>query len=91
MQSTSTFIAGMIIGLIFQWKLALVAIACLPVLISSGYIRLCVFVLKDERNKAAHAFSAQLACEAAGSILTIASLTGKRIFFDCTARVSRSL
>ena len=34
-----------------------------------------VVVLKDEQNKKAHSSSAQLACEAAASIRTVASLT----------------
>lgn len=40
MQSVATIITGAIIGLAFQWKLALVGIACMPVLVSAGYIRL---------------------------------------------------
>ena len=80
--------------------------ACLPLLMSSGYIRLVSFgfdrglsctyanklkrvvVLKDQMNKKAHAESAQLACEAAGSIRTVASLTREA---DCLALYSKSL
>jgi hypothetical protein len=39
-QSISTVIAGSILGLVFVWKLALVGIACIPLLVSTGYIRL---------------------------------------------------
>jgi ATP-binding cassette subfamily B (MDR/TAP) protein 1 len=84
----------------------LIIIACLPLLVSSGYIRLVSFgfdrrlsctygyeskrvvVLKDQINKKAHAESAQLACEAAGSIRTVASLTREA---DCLALYSESL
>ena len=45
-------------------------------------------VLKDQMNKKAHAESAQLACEAAGSIRTVASLTREA---DCLALYSKSL
>ena len=80
--------------------------ACLPLLMSSGFIRLVSFgfdhglfcayayklkrviVLKDQKNKKAHAESAQLACEAAGSIRTVASLTREA---DCLALYSKSL
>ena len=80
--------------------------ACIPLLISSGYIRLVSFdfdcrlscayacklkrvvVVKDQINKKAHADSAQLACEAAGSIRTVASLTREA---DCLALYSKSL
>jgi len=39
-QSIATLIAGSILGLCFIWKVALVAIACIPLLVSAGYIRL---------------------------------------------------
>ena len=45
-------------------------------------------MLKDQKNKKAHSDSAQLACEAAGSIRTVASLTREA---DCLALYSRSL
>jgi ATP-binding cassette subfamily B (MDR/TAP) protein 1 len=45
-------------------------------------------MLKDERTKKAHEKSAQIACEAAGAIRTVASLTREK---DCTEIYSRSL
>lgn len=47
-----------------------------------------IVVLKDQRNKKAHADSAQLACEAAGAIRTVASLTRED---DCVELYSKSL
>ena len=47
-----------------------------------------VIIMKDQKNKKAHAESAQLACEAAGSIRTVASLTREA---DCLALYSKSL
>lgn len=47
-----------------------------------------VVVLKDQKNKKAHEQSAQLACEAAGAIRTVASLTREG---DCLDLYSRSL
>ncbi|KAF8575980.1 ste6-like protein [Ramaria rubella] len=87
-QALSCLIGASIIGLAYSWKLALVGIACIPFLISAGYIRLRVVVLKDQINKTAHAASAQLACEAAGSIRTVASLTRED---ECCALYSESL
>lgn len=60
----------------------------MPLLISMGYTRLQVVVLKDRNNKAAHENSAQLACEAAGAIRTVASLTRED---DCLDQYSLSL
>jgi ATP-binding cassette subfamily B (MDR/TAP) protein 1 len=62
--------------------------ACYPLVISAGYIRLRVVVLKDQTNKKSHAASAQLACEAAGSIRTVASLGREE---DCCRQYSVSL
>ena len=104
-QSIATLVSGSILGLCFIWKVALVAIACIPLLVSAGYIRLVsqiyhfvpsisanisqrVVVLKDQANKRAHEESAQLACEAAGSIRTVASLTREA---DCLRLYSESL
>ncbi|KAG1728170.1 P-loop containing nucleoside triphosphate hydrolase protein [Suillus paluster] len=79
-QSITTLIAGLIIGFAYAWKPAIVGMACIPVLVSAGFIRLQVVVLKDKKNKAEHESSAQIACEAAAAIRTIASLTREE---DC--------
>ena len=81
-------------------------LACMPVVVSTGYIRLVsrisaipiyaaqlccrqrVVVLKDQTNKKAHEESAQVACEAAGAIRTVASLTRED---DCSRVYSESL
>ena len=47
-----------------------------------------VIVLKDQTNKKAHEESAQLACEAAGSIKTVAALTRED---DCIRLYGQSL
>ncbi|KZV67726.1 P-loop containing nucleoside triphosphate hydrolase protein [Peniophora sp. CONT] len=87
-QSMSTLVLGVILGLIFIWKIGLVGLACIPLLMSTGYIRLRVVVLKDQHNKKSHEDSAQLACEAAGAIRTVASLTREE---DCLRLYSESL
>ncbi|KIJ64522.1 hypothetical protein HYDPIDRAFT_89952 [Hydnomerulius pinastri MD-312] len=87
-QAFTTLIGGSAIGLAYAWKPALVGMACIPFLVSAGYIRLRVVVLKDQQNKAAHENSAQLACEAAASIRTVASLTREE---DCLRLYSSSL
>lgn len=74
-QSCATLIGGIIIGLCYGPLLALIAIACIPLVISSGYIRLRVVVQKEAKTKKWHAASAQLASEAAGAVRTVASLT----------------
>jgi ATP-binding cassette subfamily B (MDR/TAP) protein 1 len=87
-QGFSTLIIGITLGVIFAWRVGLVGMACAPLLVTTGYIRLQVVVLKDQKNKKAHHASAQVACEAAGAIRTVASLTRED---DCTRIYSRSL
>lgn len=68
--------------------LALIGIACIPLTISGGFLRLKVVVLKDQKLKKIHAASAHLASEAAGSVKTVASLTRED---DVDAIYSKSL
>ncbi|KAI5480306.1 ATP-binding cassette, subfamily B (MDR/TAP), member 1 [Pseudohyphozyma bogoriensis] len=79
-QSGFTLLGGSIIGLSYGWRVSLVGIACFPFTIAAGLVRLRVVVLKDAKNKKAHEQSAQMACEAAGAIRTVASLTREE---DC--------
>ena len=87
-QSAATLIIGVILGISFAWQLGLVGLACVPLVVSAGFVRLHVVVLKDQKNKKAHEDSAQLACEAAGAIRTVASLTREE---DCLRLYSESL
>jgi ATP-binding cassette, subfamily B (MDR/TAP), member 1 len=87
-QAAATVVIGSIVGLIYGWKLALVGIAIIPFVFVAGYIRLRVVLLKDEANKRFHEDSAQIACEAAVAIRTIAALTRER---DCVKIYSRCL
>ncbi|KAF8652628.1 hypothetical protein AX16_004289 [Volvariella volvacea WC 439] len=87
-QSIATLVIGVIMGMIYLWKVGLVGLACTPLLIGCGWIRLRVLVQRDEHNKVEHESSAQLACESAGSIRTVASLT---LEDHCLQRYSQSL
>ncbi|KAG8914035.1 GTPase-activating protein [Tulasnella sp. 408] len=78
-QSVATVIGGAVIGFVFAPKLGAVGL---------GYIRLRIIVLKDQVNREAHQDSAQLACEAAGAVRTVQSLTREN---DCYTEYSRSL
>lgn len=79
-QNVFTIIAGSAVGLAYSWKIALIGIACVPLNLAAGIARLRVVELKDAKNKESHSESAQLACEAAAAIRTVASLTREK---DC--------
>ncbi|TXT05131.1 uncharacterized protein COLE_06451 [Cutaneotrichosporon oleaginosum] len=88
LQAVVTLVGGVIVGLCYGPLLSLIGIACVPLIIGSGYIRLRVVVLKEEKTKKWHAGSAQLASEAAASVRTVASLTREE---DVEAIYARSL
>ncbi|KAJ1604138.1 hypothetical protein NDA14_002305 [Ustilago hordei] len=87
-QSISTLVTGAIIALANGWKLSLVVIACIPLTLSAGFVRLQLVVLKDARIKKAYQGSAAKACEAAGSMRVVASLTREE---DCLEIYRREL
>lgn len=87
-QSCSTITIGLVIGFVYAPKLAALGLACVPFILSSGYIRFLLVVPKDRANKIAHDDSAQLACEAVGAVRTVVSLTREE---DCLRLYSRSL
>ncbi|PBK89179.1 multidrug resistance protein 1 [Armillaria gallica] len=87
-QSISTLVGGTVLGLIFVWKVGLVGLAVTPLLVSTGYIRFRVVILKDQKTKKAREASAQVACESAGAIRTVASLT---LEDDCCNQYASSL
>jgi ATP-binding cassette subfamily B (MDR/TAP) protein 1 len=70
-----SLVAGLVVGFAFAPKIAAVALACTPLLIAAGYSTFQIVSEKDEVNKKAHEQSAAVACEAAASIRTVASLT----------------
>lgn len=72
----------------YAWRLALVGVACIPLTLSAGLVRLRVVNLKDEKTRRAHDSAAQTACEAAGAIRTVASLTREK---DAVEVYSRAL
>ncbi|KAJ7720288.1 P-loop containing nucleoside triphosphate hydrolase protein [Mycena maculata] len=87
-QALATLVGGLILGWVFAWKIGLVALACTPILVVGGFVRFRVLVLRGQESLKAHAASAQLACEAAAAIRTVASLTREQ---DCCDAYSRSL
>ncbi|KAG8937440.1 GTPase-activating protein, partial [Tulasnella sp. 424] len=95
-QCVATAIGGTIIGIVYAPKLGAVGFgksyalldACTPFFFLAGYVRLRLVTLKDQANKPAQEYSGQLACEAAGSVKTVQSLTREK---DSCDEYSRSL
>ncbi|RHZ65785.1 hypothetical protein Glove_311g54 [Diversispora epigaea] len=75
LQVITTVVLGFIIGLAVGWKLTLVCAVCIPLLIGSGAIRMKMLNGFQGKTKRAYEESAQIACEGAGNIRTVAALT----------------
>ncbi|KAJ8098949.1 P-loop containing nucleoside triphosphate hydrolase protein [Lipomyces tetrasporus] len=69
-----TLAAGMILSLCIGWKLALVCIACMPILIGCGAGRVYVMTHMQATAKQAYLESADSACEAIRDVRTVAAL-----------------
>jgi ABC-type multidrug transport system fused ATPase/permease subunit len=78
----TNLVGGAIVALIFGWKLGLTAIACLPILVFSGFFRIYIITYFAEKAKGAYEKSAQLACEAVAAIRTIQALTRESNVFE---------
>ncbi|KAK9719748.1 hypothetical protein K7432_004602, partial [Basidiobolus ranarum] len=78
LQVIVNIIGGFIVGLCYGWKLTLVVMTCVPLLMAAGVIRMKMMNGYQEQTKVAYEHSAQLACEAASSIRTVASLTREK-------------
>ncbi len=78
LQISTNLVGGMLISLIYGWKLALVGMSVLPLMILAGSFRLKVLTYFAEKSKQAYARSAQLACESVAAIRTVQSLTRER-------------
>ncbi|KAJ5100387.1 P-loop containing nucleoside triphosphate hydrolase protein [Penicillium angulare] len=69
-------IGGLIMSLVYNWKLALVSIcAVAPICVLSGYIRFRYELQFENMNDAVFAESSQFASEAIGAFRTVTSLT----------------
>ena len=71
----TTLIAAITVGTALAWKLALVCVACIPVLLGCGFFRFWLLAQFQRRAKKAYEKSASFACEATSAIRTVASLT----------------
>ncbi|GAA6027164.1 hypothetical protein JCM8097_002446 [Rhodosporidiobolus ruineniae] len=74
-QSCSTVLIGIIIGLVFSWRIALVGVACLPFTLSTGLSQVYLVFLLDAKQVKYYEASAQMASEAAAAVRTVAALT----------------
>ncbi|ODV91347.1 hypothetical protein CANCADRAFT_44945 [Tortispora caseinolytica NRRL Y-17796] len=73
--SLVTLVAGCVLGLSLNWKLALVCISCVPVLMFCGFMRVYTIKLIEQKAQTVYEDSSKAACEASNAIRTVVSLT----------------
>lgn len=77
-QSTMQLIGGIAIGLFYGWKMALVVLACFPLLAFSGFIFVTIMVRLSDREMSAYAKAGAIATEVFSSIRTVFSFNGQK-------------
>ncbi|KAK9368251.1 P-loop containing nucleoside triphosphate hydrolase protein [Lipomyces kononenkoae] len=75
MNSVFNVISSAILSIIVAWNLGLVCVACVPLMVLSGFFRFWVIAKFEETVRKSHESSASYACEAASAIRTVISLT----------------
>ncbi|KAK7203709.1 P-loop containing nucleoside triphosphate hydrolase protein, partial [Myxozyma melibiosi] len=75
MNSIINVVSSGILAIIIAYKLGLVCVACVPIMVLSGFFRFWVLSKFEETVKKSHEASASYACEAAAAIKTVVSLT----------------
>ncbi|KAG9287107.1 hypothetical protein G9A89_001001 [Geosiphon pyriformis] len=75
LQVSTTLVVGFIVALSVGWKLALVCMCCIPLMIGSGSLRMKMLNGFQAKTKKAYEKSAEIACEGAANIRTVAALT----------------
>ncbi|CAG8719837.1 3389_t:CDS:2 [Cetraspora pellucida] len=74
-QITVLIISSITVSLIVGWKLTLVCLCAIPLMIGSGTLRIRMLNNFQQKTKKAYEYSAQIACEGAANIRTVAALT----------------
>lgn len=75
LQSTVIVIGGFVVGLAYNWRMALVCFSTVPLLVACGFVRFWVLIHLEERSKSVYESSGSYACESVGAVRTVASLT----------------
>ncbi|GLH14652.1 Multidrug resistance protein homolog 49 [Gryllus bimaculatus] len=80
LQAVSTLFVGAIIALVYSWKMALVALASVPVVFGSVFVESRVIHTQGLDEKLAVESATKIAVETIANIRTVASLGGEEAF-----------
>ncbi|ROT39577.1 P-loop containing nucleoside triphosphate hydrolase protein [Sodiomyces alkalinus F11] len=83
------FLVAIILSHIIAWKIAIVALASIPLLLGAGIMQLRMLARYEEKNAGAFADATAVAVEAVQSIRTVASLSLEREIMGTYGRLLR--
>ncbi|KAF0477233.1 multidrug resistance protein MDR [Gigaspora margarita] len=79
---TAMIFSSVIVSLIVGWKLTLVCLCSIPLMIGAGGLRIKMLSSFQQKTKKAYEYSAQIVCEGADNIRTVATLTCENNFWE---------
>ena len=81
-QTVAALLCGLIIALTACWQLALVVLACVPLVAVGGAIQMKAAVSFNDESKLAYEISSNIASECVGNIRTVVSLGRQGEFYE---------
>ncbi|PSN32510.1 hypothetical protein C0J52_16611 [Blattella germanica] len=82
LQSSSTLVIGIILGLFYSWRVTLVSVTMVPVVFAGVFLEAKFALEHGLKEKAAIETATKIAVEAISNIRTVASLCGEQLFLD---------
>jgi len=82
LQVISSFVSGIIVGFTGSWKVALVCLACVPVLLGTSFFHMRMMTTYAQRIKKAYEESGRVASEALENVRTVVSLGREKTFLE---------
>lgn len=71
----TSVLGGIVLAHVVAWKIAIVLLACVPIMLLSGFFRLKILAKSEERRQTSYNDAAALASESCSAIRTVASLS----------------
>jgi len=82
LQVIASFVSGIAVGFTGSWKVALVCLACVPVLLGTSFFHMRMMTTYAQRIKKAYEEGGRVASEALENVRTVVSLGRERTFLE---------
>ncbi|XP_044861610.1 ATP-dependent translocase ABCB1-like [Mauremys mutica] len=81
-KTASTLLSAIIIAFVYDWRLTLLILACIPFIIAASAIRLSSVAGRASKDQKAFEEAGRISVEAVENIRTVASLTSEDAFYE---------